>query len=90
MHASSASWAPSALWLPLRRGRPRRCGSLGVVAPSALWLHRRCGSLGVVGSLGAKGNFCLAFCSVFVAVICTLIINTLLSQGPIVFLKLVE
>ena len=37
-----------------------------------------------------KCNFCLAFCSIFVAVGCTLIVNTLLAQGPIVFLKLAE
>ena len=37
-----------------------------------------------------KCHFCLAYCSVFVAVLSTLIVNTLISQGPIVFLKLAE
>jgi hypothetical protein len=37
-----------------------------------------------------KCNFCLAFCSVFVVVLSTLIINTIVSIGPIIFLRLSE
>ena len=37
-----------------------------------------------------KCNFCLAFCSIFTVVISTLIINTVVQMGPIVFLKLAE
>ena len=37
-----------------------------------------------------KLHFFLAFCSVFVAVLSTLVVNTLISQGPVVFLKLAE
>ena len=33
-----------------------------------------------------KCNFCLAFCSVFTVVLSTLIINTIIGFGPILFL----
>ncbi len=32
----------------------------------------------------------MAFCSVFIVVLFTLVINTVVSRGPIIFLKLVE
>ena len=35
-----------------------------------------------------KGHFCLAFCSVFIAVLATLVVNTVISKGPIIFLTL--
>jgi hypothetical protein len=37
-----------------------------------------------------KCNFCLAFCSVFIVVLSTLIISTIVDFGPIIFLKLGE
>lgn len=37
-----------------------------------------------------KCQFCLGFCSVFVVVLMTLIINTLIDKGPIIFLRLAE
>ncbi|CDW77763.1 family protein [Stylonychia lemnae] len=37
-----------------------------------------------------KFHYCLALCSVFIVVIFSLIINTIVSKGPIVFLKLSE
>ena len=37
-----------------------------------------------------KCHFCLSFCSVFLVVVSTLIINTLVDIGPIIFLKLAE
>ena len=37
-----------------------------------------------------KCNFCLAFCSVFVVVLSTLVINTVIDLGPIIFLKMGE
>jgi hypothetical protein len=37
-----------------------------------------------------KCHYCLAFCSVFIVVIFTLVINTLVSKGPIIFLKMAE
>jgi hypothetical protein len=37
-----------------------------------------------------KCNFCLAFCSVFIVVLSTLIITTVVNFGPIIFLKLGE
>jgi len=37
-----------------------------------------------------KCHFCLAFCSVFFVVLFTLVINTIVSRGPVIFLKLVE
>jgi hypothetical protein len=35
-------------------------------------------------------NYGLAFCSIFTVVLSTLIINTVVSMGPIVFLRLAE
>ena len=37
-----------------------------------------------------KGHFTLAFCSVFVVVMSTLVVNTVISKGPIIFLKLAQ
>jgi len=37
-----------------------------------------------------KFHFCLSFCSVFMVVWSSLIINTLVERGPIIFLKLAE
>ena len=37
-----------------------------------------------------KCNFCLAFCSVFIVVLSTLLITTIVDFGPIIFLKLGE
>ena len=37
-----------------------------------------------------KCNFGLAFCSIFTVVISTLVINTVISLGPIVFLQMAE
>jgi len=37
-----------------------------------------------------KCHFCLAFCSVFVVVLSTLVINTIIEKGPLVFLSLGE
>ena len=37
-----------------------------------------------------KCHFCLAFCSVFVVVLSTLVVNTVISKGPIIFLKLAQ
>ena len=37
-----------------------------------------------------KCNFCLAFCSVFIVVLATLVINTIVDFGPIIFLKVGE
>jgi len=37
-----------------------------------------------------KCHFCLAFCSVFIVVISTLVINTVVEKGPIIFLKMAE
>jgi len=37
-----------------------------------------------------KCHYCLAFCSVFIVVIFTLIINTIVDKGPIIFLKMAE
>ena len=37
-----------------------------------------------------KCNFCLAFCSVFIVVLSTLLINTIIGFGPIIFLKMGE
>ena len=34
-----------------------------------------------------KCHYCLAFCSIFLAVITTLVINTILSTGPLIFLQ---
>ena len=37
-----------------------------------------------------KFHFCLSFCSVFTVVWSALVINTIVDQGPIIFLKLAE
>lgn len=37
-----------------------------------------------------KFHFCLSFCSVFIVVWCSLIINTIIEKGPIIFLRLSE
>lgn len=37
-----------------------------------------------------KCHFCLAFCSVFIVIIFTLVINTLVAKGPIIFLKMAQ
>lgn len=37
-----------------------------------------------------KFHFSLSFCTVFTVVLCTLIVNTLVDIGPIIFLKLAE
>ena len=38
--------------------------------------------------LRRKCHFCLAFCSVFVVVLSTLVVNTVIEKGPIIFLSL--
>ena len=35
-----------------------------------------------------KCHFCLAYCSVFITVLATLIVNTVIDKGPIIFLSL--
>lgn len=35
-------------------------------------------------------HFCLAFCSVFIVVLSTLVVNTVIDQGPIIFVNLAE
>ena len=37
-----------------------------------------------------KFHFCLAFCTVFIVVISTLVVKSVTSKGPIVFMKLAE
>ena len=37
-----------------------------------------------------KFHFCLAFCSVFFIVLSTLIVTSIISKGPVIFLKLSE
>lgn len=37
-----------------------------------------------------KFHFTLAFCSVFIVVLATLVINTVVAKGPMVFLRLAE
>ena len=37
-----------------------------------------------------KCHFCLAFCSVLIVVLATLVINTLISKGPLAFLGVGE
>ena len=37
-----------------------------------------------------KCQFCLAFCSVFVVVLSVIVVNTIITRGPLVFLKLSE
>ena len=35
-------------------------------------------------------HFCLAFCSVFIVVLSTLVVNTVVDQGPIIFVNLAQ
>ena len=35
-----------------------------------------------------KCHFCLAFCSVLIVVLATLVVNTVVNKGPIIFMKL--
>ena len=35
-------------------------------------------------------HFCLAFCSVFIVVLSTLVVNTVITQGPIIFVALAQ
>ena len=35
-----------------------------------------------------KFHFFLAFCSVFIVVLSTLVVNTVIQKGPIIFMKL--
>lgn len=37
-----------------------------------------------------KCHFCLSFCSVFIVVWAALVVNTVISKGPVIFLKLSE
>ena len=37
-----------------------------------------------------KCHYCLAFCSVYIVVLFVLLINTIISKGPIIFLRLAE
>jgi len=37
-----------------------------------------------------KCHFCLALCSVFIVVLFSLVINTVVAKGPIIFLKMAE
>ena len=37
-----------------------------------------------------KCHFCLALCSVFIVVLFSLVINTIVARGPIIFLKMAE
>ena len=37
-----------------------------------------------------KCHFCLAFCTVFIVVLSTLVIDTITSKGPVIFMKLAE
>ena len=37
-----------------------------------------------------KCHFCLAFCTVFIVVLCTLVVDTITSKGPVIFMKLAE
>ena len=37
-----------------------------------------------------KCHFCLALCSVLIVVLSTLVVNTITSKGPIIFLKLAQ
>ena len=41
-------------------------------------------------ALRHKCHFCLAFCSVFIVVLSTLVVSTIVSKGPIVFVSLAE
>ena len=35
-----------------------------------------------------KCHFCLGLCSVLIVVLSTLVVNTIVSKGPIIFMKL--
>lgn len=35
-----------------------------------------------------KCNYCLGFCSIFIVVISILLVNTLVNQGPIIFITI--
>ena len=35
-------------------------------------------------------HFCLAFCSVFIVVLSTLVVTTIIAQGPIIFVSLAQ
>lgn len=37
-----------------------------------------------------KCHFCLALCSVFIVVLSTLVVNTVTSKGPIIFMQLAQ
>ena len=37
-----------------------------------------------------KCHFCLAFCSVFIVVLATLMVTTIVAQGPLIFVNLVQ
>ena len=37
-----------------------------------------------------KCHFCLALCSVLIVVLSTLVVNTVISKGPIIFMKLAQ
>ena len=37
-----------------------------------------------------KCHFCLAFCSVLIVVLSTLVVNTVTNKGPIIFMKLAQ
>lgn len=37
-----------------------------------------------------KGHYALAFCSVFIVVLFSLVINTVVEKGPVIFLRLAE
>ena len=37
-----------------------------------------------------KFHFLLAFCSVFIVVLSTLVVNTVIQKGPIIFMKLAQ
>ncbi len=37
-----------------------------------------------------KCHFCLALCSVMIVVLSTLVVNTVISKGPIIFMKLAQ
>ena len=37
-----------------------------------------------------KCHFCLALCSVFVVVFSTIVVNTVIAKGPIIFMALAQ
>ena len=37
-----------------------------------------------------KCHFCLGLCSVFIVVLSTLVVNTVMAKGPIIFMKLAQ